>query len=51
MLNKDEYIISKNTLNFSSNSSKIEVDVFFKVYEDITDYKNTDDINEIIKQE
>ena len=46
LLNKDEYIISKNTLNFNSNSSKIEVDVFFKVYENITDYKNTDDIIE-----
>lgn len=41
-LNSDEYIISKKTLNFSSNDSKIEVDVFFKVCEDITDYKDVD---------
>lgn len=41
-LDNDEYIISKKTLNFTTNDSKIEVDVFFKVYENITDYKNTD---------
>ncbi len=42
LLDDDEYIISKKTLNFTTNNSKIEVDVFFKVYENITDYKNTD---------
>lgn len=41
-LDLDEYIISKKTLNFTSNNSKIEVDVFFKVCEDITDYKDVD---------
>lgn len=41
-LNDDETIISKKTLNFSSNNSKIEVDVFFKVYENITDYSKID---------
>ncbi len=41
-LDIDEYIISKKTLNFTSNNSKIKVDVFFKVYENITDYKQTD---------
>lgn len=41
-LKKDEYIISKNTLNFHINSSKIYVDVFFKVYEDITNKKEID---------
>ena len=41
-LNDDERIISKKTLNFSSNNSKIEVDVFFKVYENITDYSKID---------
>lgn len=41
-LNDDEKIISKKTLNFSSNNSKIEVDVFFKVYENITDYSKID---------
>ena len=44
-LNNDEYIISKKTLNFSSNDSKIEVDVFFKVYENITDYSNIDTLD------
>lgn len=41
-LNTDEYIISKKALNFTSNDSKIEIDVFFKVCEDITDYKEVD---------
>lgn len=41
-LNDDEYIISKKSLNFTSNNSTIELDVFFKVYEDITDYKEVD---------
>ncbi len=44
-LKDDEYIISKKTLNFSSDGSKILVSVFFKVYEDITDYKLCDEIN------
>ena len=39
-LTKDEHIISKKTLKFYDNGSKIEVEVFFKVYENITDYKN-----------
>lgn len=41
-LRDDEYIISKKTLNFKQNESKIEVGVFFKVYENITDFKDTD---------
>ncbi len=41
-LDTSEYIISRKTLNFSANDSKILVDVFFKVCEDITDYRNTD---------
>lgn len=41
-LDADEHIISKKTLNFITNDSKIEIDVFFKVYENITDYLNTD---------
>ena len=36
-LNKDEYIISKKVLNISTMSSKIEVVIFYKVYENITD--------------
>lgn len=42
-LSKDEYIISKKTLNFSINDSRIVVDVFFKVCENITDYKDVDE--------
>lgn len=41
-LRKDEYIMDKKTLNYSINNSTIIVDVFFKVYENITDYKQTD---------
>ena len=36
-LNKDEYIISKKVLNNSLMSSKIELVIFYKVYENITD--------------
>ena len=52
-LDKDEYIINKKILNFSADDSKIKVDVFFKVYENITDYKKTDPnlLNEEIKKE
>lgn len=42
-LKEDEYIISKKTLNFDIKDSRIEIDVFFKVYEDITSYKNVDE--------
>ena len=42
-LSKDEYIINKKTLNFKEKDSKIEVDVFFKVNENITDYKDVDE--------
>lgn len=41
-LSLDEKIISKKTLNFKANDSKIELGVFFKVYENITDYKDVD---------
>ena len=41
-LKDDEYIISKKTLNFKQNKSKIEIGVFFKVYENITDFKDAD---------
>ena len=34
-LNEEEYIISQNTLKFYSNGSKIIVDIFFSVYEEI----------------
>ena len=45
-LSKDEYIISKKALNYSVDDSKIMVDVFFKVYENITDYVKVEDIPE-----
>lgn len=41
-IRKDNYIISKKTLNFRENNSTIVIDVFFKVYEDITSYKDVD---------
>ncbi len=41
-LDKDEYVISKKTLNFSLKDSKIVIDVFFKVCENITDYQEAD---------
>ena len=52
-LDKDEYVISKKTLNFNAGDSKIEVDVFFKVYENITYYQTTDHnlLNKEIKEE
>ena len=43
-LKSDEYIISKNTLNFYEKDSKIVMDIFYKVYENITDYSNVDEI-------
>lgn len=45
-LSKDEYIIRKKALNYSVDDSKIMVDVFFKVYENITDYVKVEDIPE-----
>ncbi len=36
-LKDNEYIISKKVLNIYSYSSKIELEIFYKVYEDITD--------------
>lgn len=46
-LSNNEYIIGKKTLNYRINESKIIVDVFFKVNEDITDYKDAT-LDEII---
>ena len=34
-LKDDEYIISQKTLNFSNNGSKIIIDIFFSIYEEI----------------
>lgn len=38
-LKKDEYIIDKKTLNYTSDGDSILTNVFFKVYENITDYR------------
>ena len=38
-LNKDEYIIRSNYLKSTVNNSTIIVEMFFAVYEDITDFK------------
>ncbi|MBR2712428.1 MAG: sporulation protein YqfD [Bacilli bacterium] len=38
-LGNDEYIIDENTLNFYSNGSKIILDMFFSVYEEIGERK------------
>ena len=39
-LRKDEEILSKNVLKKSINNSKIEIEVFLKVKEDITSYQD-----------
>ncbi len=44
-LNKDEYIISKKVLKKRVNSSKMEVEVFYKVYENIGVTSKIDEIN------
>lgn len=44
-LNEEEYIISQKSLKIDVKSSKIIIDVFFVVYEDITNYQ------EIIEEE
>ena len=38
-LRKDEEILSKKVLKKSINNSKIEIEVFLKVKEDITSYQ------------
>lgn len=38
-LSEDEYIISQNSLKVDIKSSKIELDIFYVVYEDITSYQ------------
>lgn len=49
-LNSDEYIISKKVLKKEVNSSKMNIEVFFKVYENIGVTSNIqvkDDLNEV----
>lgn len=41
-LEKKDHIIDKKVLNLSYKKSKIKLDVLYKVYEDITDYKILD---------
>ena len=44
-LKKDESIISKKVLKKTEKNSKIEVEVFFKIKENITNYKDISNIN------
>ena len=44
-LKNDEYILSRKTLKKSINNSKIDIEVFVSVNEDITDYQDITDIN------
>ena len=44
-IKKDEEVIDKKTLKKIKKNSKIEVEVFFKVKEDITDYLDISDVN------
>lgn len=41
-LDEKEYIIDKKVLNLSYKESKIKLEVLYKIYEDITDYKILD---------
>lgn len=54
-LNEGESIISKKVLKNKQNNSTIDIEVFYKVCEDITDYKlieeNIDEINERLEKE
>ena len=47
-LNEDEYIIKSSILKTTTKDDKIILEMFFSVYEDITDYKNIE-IDEIEK--
>jgi len=44
-IKKDEEIISKKVLKIEENNSKIKVEIFFKVKEDITSYLDITDLN------
>lgn len=41
-IDKKEYVIDKKVLNLTYKNSTIKIDVLYKVYEDITDYKLLD---------
>lgn len=40
LLDNEEYIINKKILSFNTNDSKIIIDVFISVYENITEYQD-----------
>ena len=46
-LNSDEYIISKKVLKKEVKSSKMEIEVFFKIYKNIGYTSNIEKIGEI----
>jgi hypothetical protein len=46
-LSSDEYVISKKVLKKEVKSSKIVLDVFFKVYEEIGETSNIENLGEI----
>lgn len=49
-LNSEEYIIDKKVLKIDEYSSKINIEVFFKVYENITDTSVLEEIKEEKKE-
>lgn len=49
-LNEGEYIINKKVLKKRQNNSIIDIEIFFKVCENITDYKKIEKIDEEIKE-
>ena len=50
-LSEKEYIISQKNLKVDMRNSKIVVDVFFSVYENITDYRDIPKEEEQPKEE
>ncbi len=45
-LNENEYIIEKKVLKNNTYSSKIELEIFYRVYESIESYQNIEEIKE-----
>ena len=43
-LDEDEYIISDKVLNYRVNSNTIYMDVFYKIYENITGIKEIEGV-------
>ena len=54
-LKEEEYIISKKVLKNTINNSTIDIEVFYKVYENITGYQEIketkDEINKKLEEE